>query len=255
MIPKKNLGQHFLTSDAICNRIVALAGDLSNHDVLEIGPGTGQLSRAILKARPSYLLTIEKDERLVKYRLSPEISNYRFILADALQVNECMFLRKPVKVIANLPYNIATTLLLQWLNRISLFSDFTLMFQKEVAQRLTAEIGNAFYGRLSILVQWLCCAQYHFEVLPKEFSPVPRVSSAVVTLKPYTKPLFAANKEHLQTLTKRLFNQRRKTLRAIFKKYAVNYKEISCRLNIDMSLRPEDLSVQQFCQLSQYFNK
>ncbi len=157
--PKKSLGQNFILSSEITKKIVALAGSLENFNVIEIGPGYGALTREILVHNPKSLLSIEKDRDLVKHHdqlLNEHQGKYRIIEADALHIIEEELIERPVKVIANLPYNISVALFLKWLDSIKFFTSLTLMFQKEVADRITARPNSKDYGPLSVLSQLLC---------------------------------------------------------------------------------------------------
>ncbi len=157
--PKKSLGQNFLLSQEVAKKVVDLAGDLEGFNVIEIGPGYGSLTREILKRNPKSLLSIEKDSNLVKQHnqlLNYYPKKYRIIQADALFITEKNLIEHPVKVIANLPYNVSVALFLKWLNNINFFTSFTLTFQKEVANRIAAKPNSKNYGYLSIISQLLC---------------------------------------------------------------------------------------------------
>lgn len=255
LLAKKSLGQHFLLDGAITDEIVRYGGDL-HCNVIEIGPGPGGLTRSLLKAGAEKLYAIEKDDRCIA-ALAPlkEIAGeqLKIIHGDALAI-DFADIPPPRKIVANLPYNAGTAMLLQWLELIyqsaDAFQSLTLMFQKEVAERITASPGNKDYGRLSVLCQWLCDCRYDLELPPEAFTPPPKVSSAVVTLTPRPKPLADVSKDALETVLAKAFGQRRKMLRQALKGLAVPAEELLKEAGIDGSLRAEQLDVSTLCHLA-----
>lgn len=251
--PKKSLGQNFILSSEITKKIVALAGSLENFNVIEIGPGYGALTREILVHNPKSLLSIEKDRDLVKHHdqlLNEHQGKYRIIEADALHVTEEELIERPVKVIANLPYNISVVLFLKWLNNIKFFTNLTLMFQKEVADRITARPNSKDYGSLSVLSQLLCDIKKEFDIEPKEFFPRPKIHSSVITVNPLPTPKFAVNLETLTRLTRAVFAQRRKMLRNSLQNITNHAETVLENAKLSGNERPENLTIEQFCLLA-----
>ena len=246
---RKSLGQHFLLDPNICSRIAQSAGDLEKINVIEIGPGPGGLTRALLENGAKTVIAIEKDIRCVKALTELRAiypTRLKVIEANALITDITQLTPKPRSIIANLPYNIATPLLLGWLNQINEFENLALMFQKEVAERLVARPGSKSYGRLSIITQWLCKTHYKFNVRKQAFTPPPKVESAIVYLKPRTQPLVPASIERLEFITAMAFGQRRKMIRSSLK--ALNLKFTD--LGIKPTARAEELTVEQFCSIA-----
>ncbi len=253
MKAKKHFGQHFLLSEVVIDQILAAAGEIKDKFVLEVGPGTGNLTKAILSQMPEKLCAVEIDRDCIPYheKLLLAHKNYSLNIGDALSISEGELMPAPMKVIANLPYNIATPLLFKWLENASLFSDLTLMFQKEVAQRLSAEHNSKKYGKITVLVQLLSKVEYLFDVPKEFFSPQPKIDSAVIRITPYSKPLYHVNDiSDLKNMLHILFSQRRKMVHTILKKRFYNVEEVLSQLQINMKLRPEQLSVKQLCDLS-----
>ncbi len=251
--PKKSLGQNFILSSEITKKIVALADSLENFNVIEIGPGYGALTREILVHNPKSLLSIEKDRDLVKHHdqlLNEHQGKYRIIEADALHVIEEELIERPVKVIANLPYNISVVLFLKWLNNIKFFTNLTLMFQKEVADRITARPNSKDYGSLSVLSQLLCDIKKEFDIEPKEFFPRPKIHSSVITVNPLPTPKFAVNLETLTRLTRAVFAQRRKMLRNSLQNITNHAETVLENAKLSGNERPENLTIEQFCLLA-----
>ncbi len=251
--PKKSLGQNFILSSEITKKIVALAGSLENFNVIEIGPGYGALTREILVHNPKSLLSIEKDRDLVKRHdqlLNEHQGKYRIIEADALHVIEEELIERPVKVIANLPYNTSVVLFLKWLNNIKFFTNLTLMFQKEVADRITARPNSKDYGSLSVLSQLLCDIKKEFYIEPKEFFPRPKIHSSVITVNPLPTPKFAVNLETLTRLTRAVFAQRRKMLRNSLQNITNHAETVLENAKLSGNQRPENLTIEQFCLLA-----
>ena len=249
---KKSLGQHFLLDGNLTAKIVRAAGDLTGLSVIEIGPGPGGLTRSLLTESPAQVIAVEKDERCLN--ALEELSEYfpdrlTVIAADAMAAEVSSICPPPRKIIANLPYNISTALLLKWLPQASDIAGMTLMFQKEVAERLVARPSRKAYGRLSIMTQWLWDANLAFNVDKKAFTPPPKVTSSVVTFTPRSAPLAEATWQSLETETAAAFGQRRKMLRSSLKSLGLNIPAIG----IDPTARAEDLSVEEFCKLARAY--
>jgi len=251
---KKSLGQNFIFDTNVLNKIVSVSGNVFKKHVLEIGPGPGGLTRAILSHGAGKVTSVEKDERCINLLKDLEViseGKLEIINGDALKIEEREIASShKIKVIANLPYNIATELLFKWLSKLELFESMTLMFQKEVSDRITAKSGNKIYGRVSVIAQWLCEVRHEFDIPPEVFFPAPKVTSSVITLIPRKQPLYPANKEYLEKLCKAAFGQRRKMLRSSLRQIL---KEPELALNaalIDPTMRAEQLTIEQFCALA-----
>ncbi len=253
ILPKKWLGQNFILSSDITDKIVALAGDLKDFNIIEIGPGLGSLTRSILKSNPKHLLSIEKDESLIKEHdklIADYKSKYCIFNADALHVKERELIDQPVKVIANLPYNVSVVLLLKWLEDINFFTSLTLMFQKEVADRIVAKPNSKSYGRLSILTQLFCDVHKEFDLKPAVFFPQPKVDSSVITITPLSIPRFLVDINTLKKVMNVVFNKRRKMLSTSLKEIVCDVSVVLDAAGIQGNERPEDLNIEQFCKLA-----
>jgi 16S rRNA (adenine1518-N6/adenine1519-N6)-dimethyltransferase len=251
--PKKSLGQNFLLSGSIIKRIVNSAGNLGNFNVIEIGPGYGALTSEILAHNPKFLLAIEKDSSLVKHHdqlLNEYQGKYKIIDADALHVIERELIETPIKIIANLPYNISVALFLKWLNDIKFFTSLTLMFQKEVADRIIAKPNSKDYGSLSIISQLLCDIKKEFDLEPKEFFPRPKVHSSVITASPLSEQRFTVDIKILTKLTHAVFSQRRKMIRNSLQNITHNAEIVLENARLTGNERPENLTIEQFCLLA-----
>jgi 16S rRNA (adenine1518-N6/adenine1519-N6)-dimethyltransferase len=247
---KKSLGQNFLLDLNLTARIAKAAGPLDQCDVIEIGPGPGGLTRTLLQAGARHVHAIERDTRCVEAaQLICEVSQGRLsvIEADALKIDVPTIGTAPRRIVANLPYNVATPLLLKWLQHVDQIESMTLMFQREVAERIAAEPGNKTYGRLSVITQWLCDVRFEFNISPKAFTPPPKVTSSVLTLTPRAEPLAPAQWKFLESITQAAFGQRRKMLRASLKSTGVDLE----KLDINPTRRAEELSVEEFCRIAE----
>lgn len=250
---EKSLGQNFLLDLNITDKIARAAGDLTNHHVIEIGPGPGGLTRSLLKAGAQTVTAIELDSRAVAALTDLECKaggRLRVIQDDASRIKVADLTESPRKIVANLPYNIATPLLIEWLRDLrfdsQVFDSMTLMFQKEVAQRIIAKPGTKAYGRLSIISQWLCDIKIAFDLPPSAFTPSPKVKSSVVHFKPRVLGPETPSYEAVERLTAAAFGQRRKMIRSSLK----NYAEAVESLGIDSTLRAEVLDVGTFLKLA-----
>jgi len=252
---KKALGQNFLLDLNLTARIARAAGDLTTHDVLEVGPGPGGLTRGLLASGARKVLAIEKDQRCLP--ALAEISaacpgRLEVIEADALELDPLAHLTPPIRICANLPYNIGTELLVRWLTPADwppVWDTLTLMFQKEVAERIVAQPGSKAYGRLAILAQWRCDARIVMTLPPEAFTPPPKISSAVVHLTALPEPRFPANAETLSKLVATAFNQRRKMLRASLKGLRPDIEDVLRSVGIAPTRRAETVSLEEFCAL------
>lgn len=253
---KKSLGQNFLLDLNLTAKIARLAGDLTDADVLEIGPGPGGLTRGLLAEGARRVLAIEKDPRCMP--VMAEISaaypdQLQAINGDALDVNPLEHLTPPIKVAANLPYNIGTELLVRWLTPPEwppFWDSLTLMFQREVAQRIVAAPGTKAYGRLALLAQWRSDPKIVMDLPPEAFSPPPKVSSAVVHLRALPAPRFEANAGTLNRVVAAAFNQRRKMLRSALKSVSPEIEDYLKAAGIKPTERAEQVSLEEFCALA-----
>jgi 16S rRNA (adenine1518-N6/adenine1519-N6)-dimethyltransferase len=250
---KKSLGQNFLFDLNLTGRIARAAQPLDG-TVIEIGPGPGGLTRALLMAGAEQVIAIEKDRRAIEALGSLVVAaegRLQIIEADALDIDIKSLGNKDGKkqIVANLPYNIATGLLLNWLDDLEYLDGLTLMFQREVAQRITADPGTSSYGRLAVMTQWLCDARSLFDIPPQAFVPPPKVTSSVVQLIPRSTPLAPADKTCLEDVTRALFGQRRKMLRSSIK--TLKTDGLLDGLPLTGDERPETLMVEDFCAIAE----
>ncbi len=249
---RKALGQHFLLDINLTRRIAAAAGPLAGRTVVEIGPGPGGLTRALLETEADRVIAIERDGRCIAAlqdlaRAYP--GRLEIVGADALDVELARF-GAELSVVANLPYNIATPLLIGWLRSIRAIAAMTLMFQKEVAGRILAAPGSAAYGRLAVIAQWLCVPRRRFDVSPRAFAPPPKVTSSVIHLLPRAGPLAPADFETLERVTAAAFGQRRKMLRSALKGLGAAPERLLAEAGIEPTARAETLPVEAFCALA-----
>jgi len=249
---RKALGQHFLFDLNLTGRIARAGGDLSVGTVIEIGPGPGGLTRALLDAGARRVIAIERDDRAL--RIQEEIAaaypgRLDLLAADALAVDVASLGEAPRRIIANLPYNISTALLLQWLHQAPAFERMILMFQKEVVDRLAAAPGESAYGRLSVITQWLCAVRPLFGVDRRAFVPPPAVASTVVELVPRPAPLAPARIDLLERVTAAAFGQRRKMLRSSLKALG-DAEGLLAATGIDGAERAERIGIEGFCALA-----
>ena len=254
---RKSLGQHFLFDRNLTDRIARAAGPLDPGSVIEVGPGPGGLTRSLLRAGARQVVAVEKDRRCLGAlaELSAAFpGRLEIVEADALDCRLADLGAPPRRIVANLPYNVATALLVDWLTQLAarpdLLASMVLMFQKEVGQRIAAPPGDKSYGRLSVLSQWLCDNRILFDVSPGAFTPPPQVTSSVVQLLPRAEPLAPADPAALQAVTAAAFGQRRKMLRQSLKTLAVPVPALLAETGIDPTVRAEQLSVADFCALA-----
>ena len=253
----KALGQHFLLDVNLTNRIAQSAGDLPTGTTIEIGPGPGGLTRSLLAAGAT-IIAVEKDDKFSGPLADLQAAypdRLTIVAADAMSTDISRFGQSPRRIVANLPYNVATELLLQWLKNITAFETLTLMFQREVAARITAPPGTKVYGRLSVISQWQCDVETLFHINPRAFMPPPAVESTVVRLTPLPEPRHPASRVMLGKVTAAGFGQRRKMLRQSLTPLIMGTQwkntESLCRfVDVEPTARAETLSIEQFCKLA-----
>jgi len=254
--PKKSLSQNFLLDLNLTKKIAESVNNLDSCDILEIGPGPGALTRSLLSLGARKVVVIEKDAQF----LGPlqEISNFyperlTIVHGDVLSIEAEKLLRPPIKIVSNLPYNIGTKILINYLTVEKwppFWESLTFMFQEEVANRLVALPKTKSYGRLSIITQWRSTVEILFKVPATAFKPVPKVESTVVKIIPSKQENFKINLKTLQRVVKLAFNQRRKMLRQSLKNLHPEILNILPKAGIDPKSRPEELSIDQFCELA-----
>lgn len=259
---RKGLGQNFILDLNLTRRIARTAGDLTGATVLEIGPGPGGLTRALFLEGAAKVVAIERDPRCLP-ALHEIAEHYpgrlEIVEGDALSLDQASLVENasgPVKVVANLPYAVSTPLLVGWLSVEPWppwYERLCLMFQREVADRLTAEPGNKTYGRLSVLAQWRCEVRRVFTLPPAVFTPQPQVSSAVVTLVPRPGPEPACRLDSLEAVTAAAFGQRRKMLRASLARLTPDSEALLTKVDIAPTARAEQLSVNDFARLARAY--
>ena len=253
---KKSLGQNFILDLNLTSKIARLAGSLDDHDVLEIGPGPGGLTRGLLSEGARRVVVLEKDIRCMP-ALEEIKAAYRnkvqIFYVDALGFDAQRHLTGPVRIVSNLPYNVGTELLIRWLTPGDwppFWETLTLMFQKEVAERIIAAPGSKAYGRLSILAQWKANAKIVMALPPEAFSPPPKVHSAVVHLTALTEPRFPAPERLLSSTVAMAFNQRRKMLRSSLKAASKDIEMVLRDAGLEPTARAEEISLEGFCALA-----
>ena len=256
LVAKKSLGQNFLFDLNLASRIARAAGPLAGVTVLEVGPGPGGLTRALLALGADRVIAVERDERAIA-ALQEIAARYPnrldIVAADALSFDPRPRLSSgPVRIVANLPYNIATALLVAWLSIEPWppwYDSAVLMFQREVAERIVAAPGSKSYGRLSVLVQWRCEARILFDVNASAFVPPPKVKSSLLRIVPRAAPLECVRKL-LETVTRAAFGQRRKMLRQSLRSLGVDAPALITAAGLDQTARAEDISVAGFVALA-----
>ena len=253
---KKAFGQNFLLDLNLTARIARAAGDLHDADILEIGPGPGGLTRGLLAEGARHVLAVEKDPRCLP-ALAEIARSYpgrlQVIAGDALEVDPLAHLTPPVKVVSNLPYNVGTELLIRWMTPRDwppFWDSLTLMFQREVAERITARPGSKAYGRLALMVQWRAEARIVLHLPPEAFTPPPKVSSAVVHITRLEAPCFPADPKVLERLVAAGFNQRRKMLRAALRGQHPQIEALLESAGIPPTARAEEIELERWCQLA-----
>jgi 16S rRNA (adenine1518-N6/adenine1519-N6)-dimethyltransferase len=261
LVAKRQLGQNFLLDLNLTAKIARSAGDLSGYDVLEVGPGPGGLTRGLLAEGARHVLAVEKDARCLP-ALAEIAAAYpgrlTVVNGDALQIDALKHLRGPIKVVANLPYNVGTELLIRWLTPAiwpPFWHSLTLMFQKEVAERIVAKTRSDHYGRLALLSQWRSDPKIVMTLPPEAFTPAPKVHSAVVHLAALPAPRFPADAAVLQKITAMAFNQRRKMVRSSLKGMGPGLEGLLEAAGIPPTARAEEIGLEAFCSLARLATK
>lgn len=256
LVAKRQLGQNFLLDLNLTAKIARLAGDIAHADVLEVGPGPGGLTRGLLVEGARRVVAVEKDPRCI-VALNEVAAAYpgrlEVIEGDAMEIDMAALLTPPVRIAANLPYNVGTELLIRWLTPKvwpPFWTSMTLMFQREVALRITARPGDDHYGRLAILCQWRAEAKIVMNLPPEAFTPAPKVHSAVVHLTRLEAPRFPADERILNRIVAAGFNQRRKMLRSSLKGIAPQIEAVLESVGIAPTARAEEISLERFCALA-----
>lgn len=250
---RKSLGQNFLLDLNLTRKIARAAMPWTAANIIEIGPGPGGLTRALLLEGAPHVIAVERDERcLAALAALTEAADGRLKLhpGDAMETDFTALAPAPWQIVANLPYNIATPLILGWLSQPQNFTRITVLVQKEVAERMAARPGGKTYGRLAVAAQWRCDVRMLFDIGPKAFVPPPKVTSTLVELQPRSKPLAEAEPAKLERVTAAAFNQRRKMLRAALKPLWPDADARLTAVGIDPTRRAETLSIEEFCALA-----
>jgi len=249
--PKKSLGQNFLIDRNVLEQIVDTV-EIADKEILEIGPGSGNLTTFILKKNPKKVYVVEKDDELallLKDKFTDEIT---IINDDVLKISEEKISNEKLTVFGNLPYNISTEILSKWIINVDKnfwFSKLVLMFQKEVAERIIAESNTSKYGRLSILSNWKLTIKKIIDIKPESFSPKPKIDSTLLLFTPREKIFELENAKNLEMITRVFFSQIRKMLKKPFNQVFNNAKEVADKFNINLNLRPQNLEPEVYFKL------
>ena len=252
---KKSLGQNFLIDREVLELIVSTV-DIANKEILEIGPGSGNLTNYILKKNPTKIFVIEKDDELALLLNEKFDNQIEIINNDILKIDENKISNQKLIVFGNLPYNISTAILSKWIANIDKkiwFESLVLMFQKEVANRIIAESNNSNYGRLSILTNWKLNVKKIIDIKPESFSPRPKVVSSLLLFTPKENSFELKNAKNLELITRVFFSQRRKMLKKPFNQIFTNAKEVADKFDIDLNLRPQNLEPEMFFKLTKEY--
>ena len=249
--PKKSLGQNFLIDRTVLEQIVDTV-EITNKEVLEIGPGTGNLTTFILKKKPKKVYVIEKDDELALLLQDKFNNEITIINDDVLKISESKISTEKLTVFGNLPYNVSTEILSRWITKLGKevwFESLVLMFQKEVAERIIAESNTSKYGRLSILSNWKLNIKKIIDIKPQSFSPRPKVDSTLLLFTPRENFFDLKDAKNLEMITRVFFSQRRKMLKKPFNQVFNNAKEVADKFNINLNLRPQNLEPEMYFKL------
>ena len=257
MYPKKSLGQNFLTDRNILDTIVNTT-EIKNKTILEVGPGTGNLTSFILRNNPKKIIVIEKDNHLAQNLNENFGDKLKIINDDILNIDEYSLCDDKVTVFGNLPYNISTEILSKWILNLKddfWFDHLVLMFQKEVADRIISDFNNSTYGRLSILANWRLSIKKVCDIKPESFSPKPKIDSSLLFFSPKKDFHKINNPKNLEKITRIFFSQRRKMLKKPFNQLFNGDQKILNRLKINLNLRPQNLEFDTYYKLTSEYEK
>ena len=255
MKAKKSLGQNFLIDENIINKIVKIL-DIKNRNILEIGPGTGNLTNRILQENPKKIIVIEKDNNLADLLKKKFVGKIDVINDDILKVNENKLFDQTLTVYGNLPYNISTEILCKWIlntQNQNWFDYLVLMFQKEVADRIISTFNTKNYGRLTIMANWKLEIQKICDVKPSSFNPTPKVYSTVLFFEPKKEFFSLKNSKNLEKITRTFFMHRRKMIKKPYQIIFGNNKKVAQKLDIDLNLRPQNLNLYKYFELTKEY--
>ena len=253
---KKSLGQNFLIDKNIINKISEIT-NIENKSILEVGPGTGNLTISLLKKNPKKFFVIEKDNNLASLLNKQFGKKINIINDDILNLNENLLCDEPLLVFGNLPYNISTEILCKWILNFDdenlWFSNLVLMFQKEVADRILSKYNSSNYGRLSILANWKLNIEKIIDIKPNSFSPRPKIDSTLLLFSPKEKFLKLKNPYNLEKITRTFFNHRRKMIKKPFNQLFNGDQSVLNKLKINLNLRPQNLNIDTYYKLAQEY--
>ena len=256
IVPKKSLGQNFLNDNQVLNLITEIGKIKNNDTILEVGPGTGSLTKKILEKKPKKFIVIEKDKFLANNLKKKFGNSLKIINDDMLNISYENFSESKLIIFGNLPYNISTQILAKWIriNDLNNFcKKFILMFQKEVADRIITKVNDKNYGRLSILSNWKLNIEKVIDIEPESFKPSPKVKSTLLIFTPKKKFFKLKNPKNLEHITNIFFSQRRKMIKKPMKQLFHNFEEIAEKLNIDLNLRPQNLSKNKYLEICKIY--
>ena len=254
--PKKSLGQNFLIDKNILQKIVNSVSIYKNKEILEIGPGTGNLTHYLVKKNPKKIFVVEKDNELSLFLNAKFKNKINIINKDVLKISENLISKEKLIVFGNLPYNISTKILSKWItstNENFWFSKLILMFQKEVADRIISKINTSNYGRLSILSNWKLDIEKVMDISRNSFFPKPKIESTLLIFSPKKNFYKIKNSNNLEMITRIFFNQRRKMIKKPFGQIFKNPNQIAKKLNIDLNLRPQNLSLDIYYKITKEY--
>ena len=253
---KKSLGQNFLVDKNIINIITNIL-NIENKDILEVGPGTGNLTNALLKKKPKKIYVVEKDNNLVSLLKKDFRDQIKIIQYDKLNINENNLNKEQLIVFGNLPYNISTEILCKWILNLDdekvWFSNLVLMFQKEVADRIISNYNTSNYGRLTILANWKLEIEKIIDIGPNSFSPKPRIESSLLLFSLKKKFIKLKDPNNLEKITRVFFNHRRKMIKKPYKIIFSNNTEILKKFDINLNLRPQNLDFEIYYSLAKEY--
>ena len=254
---KKSLGQNFLIDQNIIDKIIDIV-DIKNKNVLEIGPGTGNLTLEILRKKPKKVILVEKDTTLANLLEKKFTNNVKVINKDVLKIDENILCDQSLIVFGNLPYNISTEILTKWIFNLKSdvwFDKLILMFQKEVADRIISKFNTSSYGRLSIICNWKLNIEKIIDIKPNSFWPKPKVDSSLLVFTPKKKFFKLKNPKTIEYVTRIFFNQKRKKIKKPFNQLFDNADKIAKKLNIDLNLRPQNLNYHDYYSIAEELEK